>query len=296
MLVKASLFYEYSNPYELINVALYLLLIVIMQCSSITGISNDETSDRFFKFDNTRYEWIELPHMTVRRHSLALAHHDGYIYAIGGSNKELQLDSVERFDMIHQTWEYVCTLLKSMVYCPRVITLDGQFLIYGITDIYQTADRHRDESNALLALDPKMQASSVLFEENCIDNAKHMALAPGVILMQDKIPYRVWFEENLEYETIAHVNQIEIRQLRNGTTIAAIGRKIDGQESVQDHNEYAFHINGQIYVCVNGVPHKMGMMSTGNYRKDLEGADYWLSSCYRCVSAVHFTIDTNKAL
>ena len=250
-----------------------------------------EASDRFFKFDNTRYEWEELPHMTVRRHTFALAHHDGYIYAVGGKNMDGWLDNVERFDMKCQSWECVCTLPDPMLY-PSIVTLAGQLIIYGLT----TGNREisldeRHETDSLVALDPKTQRVSLLFKEVLVNCVMRESLT-NFILVQNGILYRVWFKQIHDDDAFAHVNQIEIRHMRNGFTRATIGRAVDGQDAIQRHNENAFHINGHVYVGVNGSPRKMGMV--GTVEQELERAR-WSLRIFGGMRAVGLTIDTKKA-
>ncbi|XP_033125282.1 kelch-like protein 20 [Anneissia japonica] len=69
------------------------------------------TRNYFFVYNAKGNKWSSLPPMKVERKSFSLVHHEGFIYAIGGLDKDDNpLRSVERYDLARSKWVCVAAL------------------------------------------------------------------------------------------------------------------------------------------------------------------------------------------
>lgn len=77
-----------------------------------TNSSNDKRdSDTAESYDPFTNEWNVVAKLNTPRHRLGVAVLDGMIYAVGGSDGMIHLNSIERYDIETDTW----TTLPNMV-------------------------------------------------------------------------------------------------------------------------------------------------------------------------------------
>ena len=62
--------------------------------------------------------------MLTPRSELGLALIDGYLYACGGWNGEVRLNSIERYSITENKWTLVRVLIRSMHHRGSIIDLD----------------------------------------------------------------------------------------------------------------------------------------------------------------------------
>ena len=55
---------------------------------------------------------------------------DGYVYAIGGWEGTVRLDSIERYNPVSNTWTFVAPM-KMAVTSPAVVSYDGMLYVTG---------------------------------------------------------------------------------------------------------------------------------------------------------------------
>jgi hypothetical protein len=65
-------------------------------------------SSEVWKYDQKLDTWLQLSDMLTPRSELGLALIDGYIYACGGSNGDVRLNSIERYSIADNKWTSVC--------------------------------------------------------------------------------------------------------------------------------------------------------------------------------------------
>jgi actin-binding protein IPP len=70
-------------------------------------------SAEVWKYEQKLDTWVQLPDMLTPRSELGLALIDGYIYACGGSNGDVRLNTIERFSLADSKWTSVCIRMKN---------------------------------------------------------------------------------------------------------------------------------------------------------------------------------------
>ena len=88
----------------------------------------------FHVYDSDQNSWFPLQSMSKARHSLALVHLEGFIYAIGGQNSLsiLPLHDLQRYDIVNQCW---LDLAPMPAGCHKIsaVTFKNKILIFGVT-------------------------------------------------------------------------------------------------------------------------------------------------------------------
>ncbi|XP_022110442.1 kelch-like protein 26 [Acanthaster planci] len=85
----------------------------------VGGVSTEyrksQTQNFFYAYDVVANKWSRLPSMRVERSHVALAHMDGYIYAVGGKDEKGQwLETVERYDLSKGKWQTVAAMVTDV--------------------------------------------------------------------------------------------------------------------------------------------------------------------------------------
>lgn len=65
------------------------------------------TSSEVWKYEQKLDTWIQLSDMLTPRSELGLALIDGYLYACGGTNGEIRLNTIERYSIADNKWTLV---------------------------------------------------------------------------------------------------------------------------------------------------------------------------------------------
>jgi N-acetylneuraminic acid mutarotase len=95
------------------------------------GTTPDSTpNDTFWQYNSILDEWKELSNLQNPRSELGLAIVDGCVYAVGGSNGERRLATVERYDPTLNNWKY-CSPMKIAISSPAVCSLSGLLFVIG---------------------------------------------------------------------------------------------------------------------------------------------------------------------
>ena len=68
---------------------------------------NGRPSSEVWKYEQKLDTWIQLSDMLTPRSELGLALIDGYLYACGGWNGEVRLNSIERYSIAENKWTNV---------------------------------------------------------------------------------------------------------------------------------------------------------------------------------------------
>ena len=222
-----------------------------------TDISSFRQTDKFFKFDSSTYKWIELPKLKTARDGFSLIHHEGYLYAIGGTRQKKLVDTIERFNLATQTWDGVYQLSEGVAFTSAVI-FDGKIFIYGTSDEYEEFVG----VYVLIVFDLATKRSKTVLvegQETWMDYTSSC-----VLVVHDGILYRVCYKDENpdgifnQMLVIPQVNRIEVKKLRNGGLRAWVGDEV-GQQNVLSPNEAnTFHIDKQIYINVARYTHKTG--------------------------------------
>ncbi|XP_038053004.1 kelch-like protein 26 [Patiria miniata] len=81
----------------------------------VGGVSTEyhksQTQNFVYAYDVVANKWTRLPSMRVERSHTALAHLNGYIYAIGGKNEKGEwLETAERYDLSRGKWQTVAAM------------------------------------------------------------------------------------------------------------------------------------------------------------------------------------------
>ena len=66
---------------------------------------------------------------------LGLAMLDGYMYAVGGWDGSMRLDTVEQYNLYTNVWCYVSNM-KMALTSPAVAAVDGCLYVTGVYQIY----------------------------------------------------------------------------------------------------------------------------------------------------------------
>ena len=215
-------------------------------------------TNKFFKFDNSTYKWIELPSLKTARDGFSLIHHKGYLYAIGGTQQRKLLDTVERFNLATQTWDGVYQLSEGTSFTSAVI-FDDKIFIYGRTDEY-------DESvgvYVLIVFDPATKQSKTVLIEG--QETWMGYTSDCVLVVHDGVLYRVCYKDKYPDPDcgssrmffVPQVNRIESKALRNGGLRAWVGEEV-AQNALPLDEANTFQIDGQIYINVARYTHRTG--------------------------------------
>lgn len=106
-----------------------------------TNSSSDKRdSDTAESYDPFTHEWNVVAKLNTPRHRLGVAVLDGWIYAVGGSDGMIHLNSMERYDIETNTW----TVLPSMA-TRRMGVLSFLFFLSIFHEIFK-ADFYSQEN------------------------------------------------------------------------------------------------------------------------------------------------------
>ena len=264
--------------------------------------------------------------MKYARCRFALVHHDGFLYAVGGTQEKstttliedhliqlglLQLDpqqepdetrylnTAERFNLATQEWDKVYTLPMPLTHTCAVV-VEGKILVYGLKEQVDEECEYW-----LIGFDPISQKWTKFVQEKY--TVKGYKAPRSALVVHDGTCYRVKYEhvpkptERYPGKSIQlpHVNQINLKMVRSGRGgfRASIGNSVEGQETDVVHEYWTqgtFHIKGSIYINVCGYPHKTGAVlgDPDSGLSDLNGWKYCHSINKKCV--VEYVVDTRK--
>lgn len=82
------------------------------------------------KLDTFKWQWKSLPSVSNPRSCLGLAALNSILYAVGGENDAMILDSVEAFDPLDNEWSTICSLNHPRS-CLGLSALDGYLYAFG---------------------------------------------------------------------------------------------------------------------------------------------------------------------
>ncbi|CAF1122481.1 unnamed protein product [Adineta steineri] len=91
---------------------------------------NGRPSSEVWKYDQKVDTWYQLSDMLTPRSELGLALIDGYIYACGGSNGDVRLNSIERYSIADNKWTLIASMQVGMT-SPACCALNGYLYITG---------------------------------------------------------------------------------------------------------------------------------------------------------------------
>ncbi|CAF1499619.1 unnamed protein product [Rotaria magnacalcarata] len=91
---------------------------------------NGRPSSEVWKYEQKLDTWIQLSDMLTPRSELGLALIDGYIYACGGTNGEVRLNTIERYSIADNKWTLVASMQIGMT-SPACCSLNGYLYITG---------------------------------------------------------------------------------------------------------------------------------------------------------------------
>lgn len=75
--------------------------------SNMNSSRSGRPSSEVWKYEQKLDTWIQLADMLTARSELGLALIDGYLYACGGSNGEVRLNTIERYSITENKWATV---------------------------------------------------------------------------------------------------------------------------------------------------------------------------------------------
>ncbi|CAF0742067.1 unnamed protein product [Rotaria sordida] len=91
---------------------------------------NGRPSSEVWKYEQKLDTWIQLSDMLTPRSELGLALIDGYIYACGGTNGEVRLNTIERYSIADNKWTLIASMQIGMT-SPACCSLNGYLYITG---------------------------------------------------------------------------------------------------------------------------------------------------------------------
>ncbi|CAF2802313.1 unnamed protein product [Rotaria sp. Silwood2] len=91
---------------------------------------NGRPSSEVWKYEQKLDTWIQLSDMLTPRSELGLALIDGYIYACGGTNGEVRLNTIERYSITDNKWTLIASMQIGMT-SPACCSLNGYLYITG---------------------------------------------------------------------------------------------------------------------------------------------------------------------
>ena len=115
LLLGASTLYlcggDYPNGMLTYLDFLFLFLFLVIKNEKNLGRPSSEV----WKYEQKLDTWIQLSDMLTPRSELGLALIDGHLYACGGSNGDIRLNTIERYSIADNKWTLVCIQIGSIV-------------------------------------------------------------------------------------------------------------------------------------------------------------------------------------
>lgn len=100
-----------------------------------------------FRYNAKSDTWTELEPMLTNRGQFALVSFNGRIFAIGGQNMlDRRLDSVEYYDSIKNTWQYIGKMNRKRLLHAAVVHNNYLFVMGGLNE--DTAEYYDPTINA----------------------------------------------------------------------------------------------------------------------------------------------------
>ncbi|CAF1684697.1 unnamed protein product, partial [Adineta ricciae] len=162
---------------------------------------NGRPSSEVWKYDRKLDGWHQLSDMLTPRSELGLVLIDGYIYACGGSNGDVRLNTIERYSIAENKWTSIGTMQVGMT-SPACCTLDGYLYIIGGAVLEEG-----DAVDLVMKFDPRT------FEwSNDVSPMRIARSGAAVVVVRRKIYVCGGLQSNTENTNLAEVYDPNINQ------------------------------------------------------------------------------------
>ncbi len=199
----------------------------------------------FYVYDLVANRWTRLPPMKVARSHIAVAHLNGYIYAIGGrDNQDAWIQSAERYDLCRGEWETVAPIPVDMSGMhPSAVAFHERIFVTSL---------NRDKSGQhLYSLDPNTNTW-----KSC-DSI--MTSKPGQLVHLDSSLYLVTYKTETSklgrkepWDYCPIVNEIITRDESRGFSYAIDQLHTHDQSHIPESDLRPFCVGKRVYLMVNG--------------------------------------------
>lgn len=102
------------------------------------------------RYDPKENKWTKVAPMTTRRLGVAVAVLGGYLYAIGGSDGQSPLNTVERYDPRHNKWTLVSPMSTRRKHLGCAVFNNLIYAVGGRDDCMElsSAERYNPHTNS----------------------------------------------------------------------------------------------------------------------------------------------------
>ncbi|XP_055333104.1 kelch-like ECH-associated protein 1A [Paramacrobiotus metropolitanus] len=97
--------------------------------------ANGAASDGVLCYDAMNNQWLTKAHMLSGRHSFGTATLIDYVFVAGGRNGASVLKTVERYDAVSDTWEFVASLPAPLTGCS-MLAVKGRLYLFGGMSVF----------------------------------------------------------------------------------------------------------------------------------------------------------------
>ena len=221
-------------------------------CDNIEPVYHQD----FLCYTPEQNEWSSLPPLKKARCDFPLVHMDGFLYAIGGRNKENNyIREVERFDVAKQEWDNVAEL-PAFFSCVSATVYEGKILAYCVSSMNDSYSSAPFYTHVLLVYDPCTNTWQEKFSEDH-RSKERVHIKPPIIFNHKGQFYRVMFAfENEDYgefkDTLQTVHTLKIEGNVDTVTI----EDEVNQDLIPANEEGAFRIQNEVFVNMNGLEYK----------------------------------------
>ena len=204
------------------------------------------TSNKFFCFRISDNNWSELRSMNIQRDYCSLIHLDGFIYAIGGTEKRpdeffsTPIKSAERYNMEVGKWEMLPDMPEEC-FTPSVVTFKSKILVYG--PLRMEPHNGEPSSYTLMMFCPQTLSWTSLWSCQTMSG-----FIPSLLTVYQDTCYEVRYED--DGPRGKHKPKVRALHLKFGNE----GTTIDfGEHQSQEltSHYHQFCINGRLFVVVS---------------------------------------------
>lgn len=138
-------------------------------------ISNNNLALLFCRYDPKENKWTKVAPMTTRRLGVAVAVLGGYLYAIGGSDGQSPLNTVERYDPRHNKWTLVSPMSTRRKHLGCAVFNNLIYAVGGRDDCMElsSAERYNPHTNSwspIVAMTSRRSGVSLLLFLFALEN------------------------------------------------------------------------------------------------------------------------------
>ncbi|XP_072030359.1 kelch-like protein 15 [Amphiura filiformis] len=259
------------------------------EAASNTPLSVCQSS--VYRYTVRENQWQRLQDMKVSRCQFALVHHNGYIYAIGGSSANDLIRDVECYNLVNKEWEHLPPLLKEgYMGKSSAVSFRGKIFVYAAES--RKINGMKYATHNLQVFDPETRSWHVPLTEQ-----HNQGSFPAALVVHNDTCYRVVYGNckctsehfGCPWHKVC-VHELVIDDI-NGTCTARVGDPQDQSVIPKDQTVGAFCIQDDVFVTVNGVIHMTDDSLSSGLRRDVDLTKWNWSSTIgleNCVAKFRF--------